>query len=345
VKGQRVKLKRLALPVLLVAGAAAGWLWWSRPVAVDVVEVRRGSAAEVVYATGVVEPVSWAKVTPAVRARLAWHCNCEGETVRTGHVLARLDESTLLAELSQAQARRDWLSAEMNRQTDLVGRGTTSRVSLERTQTELIQAEGAVAALQARRSDFVLVAPMDGVVLRADGHVGEIAGTVEPLFWVGPPRPLRVVADVNEEDIPRVATGQKTLLRNDGFIDRVLDAHVADITPKGDPVTKTFRVYLGLPADTPLRIGMSVEANIVLREKADALLVPADALREDHVQVLRGEQVESVPVRVGIRGTRGVEILEGLAAGERVLSPARPDLRRQARVVARLRTLPAASRP
>ena len=337
-----MKLKRLAVPLLLSGAAAAGWLWWSRPVVVDVVEARIGSAAEVVYATGVVEPVTWAKVTPAVRARIAWHCNCEGESVRTGHVLARLDESTLLAELSQAQARRDWLTAEMNRQSDLVGRGTTSRVNLERTQTELLQAEGAVAALQARRSDFVLAAPMNGVVLRADGQVGEIAGTIEPLFWVGPPRPLRIVAEVNEEDIPRVAPGQKTLLRNDGFIDRVLEAHVADITPKGDPVTKTFRVYLGLPADTPLRIGMSVEANIVLREKPDALLVPADALRDGRVQLLRGDRVESVAVRTGIRGTRGVEVLDGVAAGEKVLSPWRPELRPQARVDARDRVVPAA---
>ncbi len=337
-----MNLKRLAVPLLLAGAVAAGWLWWSRPVVVDVVEARIGSAAEVVYATGVVEPVTWAKVTPAVRARLAWHCNCEGESVRTGHVLARLDESTLLAELSQAQARRDWLTAEMNRQSDLVGRGTTSRVNLERTQTELLQAEGAVAALQARRSDFVLAAPMNGVVLRADGQVGEIAGTIEPLFWVGPPRPLRIVADVNEEDIPRVNPGQKTLLRNDGFIDRVLEAHVADITPKGDPVTKTFRVYLGLPADTPLRIGMSVEANIVLREKPEALLIPADALRDGHVQVLRGDRVESVAVRTGIRGTRGVEVLDGVAVGEKVLSPWRPELRPQARVDARDRVVPAA---
>jgi RND family efflux transporter MFP subunit len=335
-----VKLKRLVLPLLLVGGAVAGWLWWSRPVIVDVAQARTGTAAEVVYATGVVEPVSWAKVTPAIRARIAWHCNCEGESVRTGHVLARLDESTLVAELSQATARRDWLASEMNRQTDLVSRGTSSRVNLERTQTELLQAEGFIAALQARRSDYVLVAPMDGVVLRSDGHVGEIAGTIEPLFWVGPPRPLRVVSDVNEEDIPRVVTGQKTLLRNDGFTDRVLDAHVADITPKGDPVTKTFRVYLGLPADTPLRIGMSVEANIVLREKADALLVPADAVRENRVQVLRGDRAESVAVRTGIRGTRGIEIIEGVSAGETVLSPYRPELRAEARVRGRERVAP-----
>ena len=100
-----------------------------------------------------------------------------------------------------------------------------------------------------------------------------------------------------------------------------------EITPKGDPATKTFRVYLPLPDDTPLRIGMSVEANIVIREKADALVVAPDALSGAAVFVFDGERLSRREVKIGLRGARGVEILDGLSERDRVVSPARPDYR------------------
>jgi RND family efflux transporter MFP subunit len=146
------------------------------------------------------------------------------------------------------------------------------------------------------------------------------------LFWVGQPRPLRVVSEVNEEDVPRVAPGQSVLLRNDGFPQGGLTATVGEITPKGDPVAKTFRVYLLLPETTPLRIGMSVEANILISEKPDALLVPVEALRDGAVFVVRDGLARRQPVRTGIRGTGYVEVVEGLSVGEQVIAPVPPGL-------------------
>ena len=71
-------------------------------------------------------------------------------------------------------------------------------------------------------------------------------------------------------------------MRSDAFASQVLQGHVKQITPAGDPVTKTFRVRIGLPDDTPLRVGMSVEANIVSpRTKQDAVVVPANAIVND----------------------------------------------------------------
>jgi multidrug efflux pump subunit AcrA (membrane-fusion protein) len=100
----------------------------------------------------------------------------------------------------------------------------------------------------------------------------------------------------------------------------------------GDVVAKTFRIKIALPDDTPLQPGMSVEANIVTREKPNALLVPADALRGNAVFVIDGDRVRRREVTVGIRGTRAVEILSGLPDGERVASPAATDLADGARV-------------
>jgi multidrug efflux pump subunit AcrA (membrane-fusion protein) len=116
--------------------------------------------------------------------------------------------------------------------------------------------------------------------------------------------------------------GQKALLRTDAFIDRRLDATVSEITPMGDPITKTYRVRLALPADTPLLPGMSVEANIVNREKPDALLVPSNAVAGNTVFVIDGAVARARKVQAGIRGTRQTEIISGLKDGERVASPA-----------------------
>jgi multidrug efflux pump subunit AcrA (membrane-fusion protein) len=100
----------------------------------------------------------------------------------------------------------------------------------------------------------------------------------------------------------------------------------------GDVAAKTFRVKIALPDDTPLKPGMSVEANIVTREKPNALLVPADALQGNAVFVVDGTRVHKREVKVGIRGTRSVEVLSGLGDGERVASPASADLKDNARV-------------
>jgi RND family efflux transporter MFP subunit len=174
--------------------------------------------------------------------------------------------------------------------------------------------------------NYTIMAPMDGVVLRRDGEIGEIAEPGQILFRVGVPKPLLVVAEVNEEDIPRVAVGQMALLRNDAFQGRRIEGKVHEITPMGDAVARTYRIRIALPDDTPLIVGMSVEANVVTREKQGALLIPADAVLGNQVFVVEGDRARRRQVEIGIRGTRSVEVVSGLGEGELVVSPAPADL-------------------
>jgi hypothetical protein len=71
---------------------------------------------------------------------------------------------------------------------------------------------------------------------------------------------------------------------------------------------------------------MSVEANIIFREKPAAIVVPAEAIAGDWVQIIDDGQVRRVPIKVGIRGNRNTEIIGDIAKGTTVLSPARRDL-------------------
>lgn len=327
---QRKLLIIVAVIVLLVA--AAGWWRYGHGPQVASVPAARGTAVEIVYATGGVEPVRWAKVASVVRDRIIEICDCEGKTVAKGDVLARLDDGQERAGLKELKAREEFLTREMSRVSELIARNIATTQSYERASMDLRQVQGLIAVQTEKIADYTIVAPMDGVVLRRDGEVGEIAEAGQILFRVGVPKPLQVVAEVNEEDIPRVALGQLVLFRTDAFPGGRLEGKVREITPMGDVVAKTYRIKVALPDDTPLKPGMSVEANIVTREKPNALLIPTDALQGNAVFVLDGARARKREVTVGIRGTRSVEVLEGLADGERVASPAATELADGARV-------------
>lgn len=322
----------LVLLVLAAALAAGGWWYANRPAQVAVVTPTRGEAAEIVYASGVVEPRNWAKVTSLVRERIVSVCNCEGSRVEKGDELARLDASEAEASLSELEARHDLAVTERDRVERLVERRVANMSELERAQSQVGQIEALIAGQEARLANYVLTAPNDGVVLRQDAEVGEIAEPGDVLFWVGQPAPLLVVAEVNEEDIPRVEAGQRALLRSDAFPGRALEAKVDSITPKGDPVTKTYRVRLALPDDTPLLIGMSVDVNIVIRVAEDALLVPSVAVNDGAVFVAEDNRARRREVETGIRGTANVEILSGLAAETQVISPYPEEIEDGARI-------------
>jgi RND family efflux transporter MFP subunit len=328
---------RIILILLLVLGAAGAYAWRATggfAAQVSIIEARRGDAAEIVYATGVVEPVRWAKVISLQRKRIVDLCDCEGKAVKTGDVLARLDDSQERATLAELEARRERLAGDVARIQGLVKLNAAPQTTLDNTITLLREFQARIDAQQERIDDLVLRAPMDGTVLRRDGEIGEIAGTGanDVLFWVGQRKPMRIVSDVNEEDVPRVKQGQKVLLRAEGFPKTQLLASVGEITPKGDPATKTFRVYLSLPNDSPLMIGMSVEANIVTQEKKGVLLLAAEALQGDAAFVVEDGRLEKRRLRTGLRGTRMIEIMEGVKEGEQVATPARPNWRDGMRV-------------
>ena len=328
-----MRLRHFVLLALILAAVAAG-AWWryGRGVEVTTVAVTRGTAVEIVYATGAVEPVRWAKVASLIRDRIVDLCYCEGKTVAKGDVLARLDDQEVRAQLQEFRAREDFAKREMSRVTELIGRGAATTQAHERASMDLRAVQGLISVLMERLDDYTLKSPMAGVVLRRDGEVGEVAEAGQVLFRVGVPKPLQVVADVNEEDIPRVKVGQKVLFRTDAFANQQLEGKVREITPMGDPVAKVYRIRIDLPDDTPLLIGMSVEANVITREKPDALLIPSDAVQDGGVFVIEGDRARRRKIEIGIRGTRMIEVLSGLKDGERVVAPAVSGLADGARV-------------
>jgi membrane fusion protein, multidrug efflux system len=321
-------LRILGIAVLAAAGGG-GYYGYTNYYNIQTVTTSVATVApvsEAIYGTGTVEPARWAKVVPLQRRRLVDLCTCEGKAVKAGQVLGRQDDAEERNALNELQISSQQADRNLDRATKDRTQNDATQKEYELRWTQVQEYKSRIATQQTRIDQLVLRAPLDGMVLRRDGEVGEIAGPTDVLFWVGPPLPMQVVAEVNEEEINRIAVGQKALLRSEAFPAQALRASVSQITPKGDPIRKTFRVYLLLPNDTPLRIGMSVEANIIFREKPSATIVPAEAVSSDFVQIVNNGRLERVRVRVGIRGSRNVEVIGDISRGIAVLSPARPDL-------------------
>jgi RND family efflux transporter MFP subunit len=312
-------------PVILAIGGVLAWR--ALPPAVTLAPATTGPAVEAIYATGSVEPVYLARVGTGVRARLVAVLVEEGARVSAGQPLARLDDREARARLEEAEARAGFAEEEAQRLRGLVARDIAARTTADRADSEARAARAAAVAAARRLDDYVVRAPADGLVLRRDAEVGEVVDVPAALFWIGEPRPLRATVEVDEEDIARVRPGQRAWLRADAFASRPLPAEVHHITPRGDATRKSFRVRLALPDDTPLLIGMTVEANIILRETPDAVLVPASALRSGAVFVVERETARRRQVVVGVQAPERVEIRSGLLAGEAVILAPPPSLR------------------
>ena len=300
----------LLLALLLVLGV---YLALGRGLPVDTARPVRGPAVEAVYATGVVEPVVMTKVAPLIAARLVSILKRDGDPVQAGEILAQLDDREARGNLEQLTAQRDYRRQDLNRQQALVQQGFVSPATLDRLRAELRQAEAALAAARRPLAETVLRAPIEGMVLRQDGEIGEMLSAGQVLFWVGAPQPLRITADVDEEDILRLAPGQKALIKADGLPGQVIEGKISEITEKGDPINKNYRVRISLPEATPLKTGMTVEVNVVTRESADALLAPLASLKGREVWTVQDGRATLVPVETGVRGKEQVEILAGLA--------------------------------
>lgn len=280
-----------------------------------------GLAVQAVYASGTVEAMHWAKVAPLVIGRIVALEAAEGRRVSRGDVLARLDDQELRARVDEIEARQMLLEAQARRVRALLATGSATHQAFDQIESELRQTTANLIATRKRLAEMTITSPLDGIVLRRDGEIGETAREGQVLFWVGRTEPLWITTDVDDDDIPLVAVGQRALVKSDAFPDRVFEGRIGEITPKGDTVQRTYRLRVNIASPTELRIGMVVEVNIVVRETKDAVLVPSTAIRGKqgkHIFVIDDNRATMRIVKTGVVGGRMTEILNGLTPGESV---------------------------
>lgn len=223
--------------------------------------------------------------------------------------------------LAQAQANldnllngpADWQITQAEAQVE------QARINLQRAEENLAKA--------------TLTAPFTGVVTAVHVNEGEQAGGI--LVEMVDNDSLEVVLDVDEIDIGSIGVGQSASLTLEAWPDEEIESAVTTIAPRasesGDTALVTYEVYLSLgQTERPARVGMTANANLITAQREDVLLVPNAAIQIDRdsgeVTVNRviteadgGQQIEAVPVTIGLRDGRYTQITGGLEAGDKVL--------------------------
>jgi RND family efflux transporter MFP subunit len=337
---RRLPLFRIALATIAAVVAAVVALRFVLPPSVVVIHPWRGPAVQAVYATGTVEASVMLPIAARITARLVELDRDEGQRVRKGDVIGRLEDTDLKQALAQLRSQETFAHREYERNAALEKTGVIARNEFDRSRSAW-QAASAASTKAAEEVKFAkLIAPADGTIIHRDGEIGQLIPLNQAVFWIAADSPPRISAEVDEEDIARVQPGQEVLIRADAFPGRIFHGRVQSVTPKGDAVARSYRVRVAFSEDTPLMIGMTAETNIVVRKADDALLIPSSAVRKNRVWHVRNDRLESSAVTIGAKGADAVEILSGVTLSDTIVAAPDESLHEGQRVRSVLRPVP-----
>jgi HlyD family secretion protein len=231
---------------------------------------------------------------------------------------ARLDEAEKA--LGLARSREEAAAAQAASAAEAGADGRLAAASLR-------AAEAAERAARVRLDETRLCAPCPGTVLKREVEPGDVVAAGKALLVLAREGDTRLSVEPDEKNLALLALGQRAAVAADAFPAAPFEARVTFIAPAVDPARGTVEVRLAVPAPPPfLRPDMTVSVNVEVARRADAVAVPADAVRDagGAAWVLAVQEGRAVrrEVKLGVRGAGLVEILDGLAAGQAVVSPA-----------------------
>lgn len=339
-----MRLKGWLILVIAIGSAIAASWYHFAPLSVTVTQASRGPAIEAVYATGLVEPSVLLPIAPRIGGHLVQLKVHESQSVRKGQILAQLEALDVARTVEEQSARARYASQQQQRTASLVAQGFYSGAELDRVTAEANATQAALRRAKALHNFATLTAPNDGVILQRDAEVGQFVAAGQVIMSMACCAPLRVTAEVDEEDIPLVQVGQAALMHAPAFPQQVLHGQVESITPKGDPVARSYRVRISLAEPKGLQVGMTVEANLITRQKAQALLLPSHLLQAGStVWVIENGKAQPRTLKLGIQGQQKTEIVSGLAEKEQVIWPIPKGIRPGRNVVITSKAIPPGS--
>jgi RND family efflux transporter MFP subunit len=291
-------------------------------VTVDAVTVQSSPREVVEEVVGSVRTKTRAVVEANVSGRIAKMPVVLGQKVNAGDLLAEIDAQEIRARFEQARAQREQAARELERATVLIKKQVSSRQEYDAAEAKFRIAEAAVREAQTLLGYARVTAPFDGVIARKLTDVGDLAAPGKPLLEIEDRGTLRFEADVPEALIGGVAAGQKIFVSIPA-IGKTLPAEVVEVSPAADAASRTFLIKLNLPQENELRAGQFGRAAIPVG-MADSIRVPASAVLQrgqmEMVFVARDGQAGLRLVKTGKRIGDEVEILSGLAPGDRIIT-------------------------
>lgn len=298
---------------------------------VELSRVESGTLSYPAERSGSLRALREARIANEEAGRILRLAAREGDRVPGGAILVEYDDTLLRADLDKARAAAELARSEHRRASDLVARGFVSAEAETRAQAALQIAEAEQRRLETRLGYMTLRAPFAGVIAERHAEPGDVTPTHTPLLTLIDLSQLISDVSVPETLLATLRQGDSAEVRIDALGDAVHPGRIVRIHPAVDPQTRMGRVEVAL-APLPAGARPGQFCRVVLQAgKATRLIAPLAAIqrdaREEFVFVYRaGEgakdtgKVERRTVRTGLRLADRVEILDGLAAGDAVVT-------------------------
>lgn len=332
-------LRRWLLPLVLIVAAGGAYAYFERPweqriASVEVEYVEPGPVSLVFAVNGRVAPRQKVEVRSAVSARVKSVEVVEGQSIAVGDVLLVLDDAQARAGVEQARAAleaglvQEQLAQSNADRTAALGENVARSVR-EDAQLSLSAARNEVARLRAMLeqaesvlSQFVVMSPLDGVVLVRSVEAGQLADTQTVLLEIADVSKLHVEAAVDEIYAARIRDGLPALLLPAG---QSIASHgtVNFAAPFVDLTTGGRDIRIGFDEPVDLPVGLTVNVNIIVETFDSALSVPRSALLTHggtaNVLVVHNETVVERTVEVIDWPADRLKIESGLEEGDAVI--------------------------
>jgi membrane fusion protein, multidrug efflux system len=299
---------------------------------VEVQGIERGDVAAVYSGTAAMEPEHEAEVVAKVTGQVMALRVEEGQHVKAGDLLARLDGDRLRLQVQRARANLAKLERDLSRQRELQAKGLVSNESIERAEYDIASLKADLDLAELDLSYTEIRSPFDGVITQRHIKVGNTVNVNDPLFHLTDLDPLVAYLHVPEREFSKLHPGQEAQLRVDALTGQQFSGHIARISPVIDAATGTFKVTVeASDSSGALKPGMFARFEVVYDMRRDAILIPRAAIVEDEanqtVFIVQDEVAHRRTIRTGLTNGPMIEVLEGLEGDESIVTIGQSGLR------------------
>lgn len=304
------------------------------------VEVARATALRIeddAVAVGSLRSKQGVMLRPEVAGRVARIGFADGQRVRRGQLLVQLDDTLPRAQLQQAQAQASIARTNLQRNRELLAQNFVSASAVDQSAAALEVAEAQVALAAAQVERMRIVAPFDGVAGIATINLGDYVKDGADLVNIEDASSMSVDFRLPERYLARLKTGQPVDVQVDALPGRSFQGRIDAVDSQIDAQGRALLVRAKLPNPKgELKSGMFARARTVFAVREQAVVVPEEALvpqggKQYLVKVVdgpAGKVSQRLEARIGMRLPGRVEILEGLASGDLVVTAGQARLMR-----------------
>ncbi len=307
----------------------------------DLVQASLQDLRQTLSVTGALRALNQAQVKARVAGEVQEVLVREGESVKAGQLLVKMDVREYKARAEQArgamlaaQGQLDIAEKTRDNNRALLAKNFISRNAFDNAESQyaiaranLESARAALDVTQKALSDTTIRAPISGVVSSRSVQPGEKVAADNKLLEIVDLRSLELEAAVPAHEILNVSLGQDVQLRFAG-LDKTVNGKVVRINPATQAGSRSILAFVQVDnPDNTLKAGMFGEARLTLQKKQGVLAIPATALRNDagstYVYTVENGRLAKKVLKLGLAGSNAeeaaVEVLEGLAPGAQVV--------------------------